>query len=108
MSYWQLFYHVVWSTKNREPIIPTEKESVVHKLIVRHATSLGGTVFAIGGVQNHVHLVVSIPPSVAIAYFIGQIKGASPDKQFDPDTGERKGNGRGSALRKRTRKYLFA
>ncbi len=77
MPFWQLFYHLVWSTKNREPLIIAEYEPLVYDLIVRKASSLGGKVFAIGGVEDHVHLAVAIPPSIAVATFVGQIKGAS-------------------------------
>lgn len=77
MPYWQLFYHIVWATRGREPIIRGDKEGIIHNAIVRKASALGGKVFAIGGVEDHVHLVVSIPPSIAIATFIGQVKGAS-------------------------------
>ncbi len=77
MPYWQLFYHIIWTTKGREPLISGDKEGIIHNAIVRKASALGGKVFAIGGVEDHVHLVVSIPPSIAIATFIGQVKGAS-------------------------------
>ena len=55
MPFWQLFYHLVWSTKNREPLIIAEYEPLVYDLIVRKASSLGGKVFAIGGVEEYVY-----------------------------------------------------
>ena len=36
-----------------------------------------GFVHAIGGVEDHVHLAVSIPPKIAPAKFIGEVKGNS-------------------------------
>lgn len=30
-----------------------------------------------GGIENHVHLCLSIPPNIAVSTFIGQLKGAS-------------------------------
>ncbi len=77
MPFWQLFYHLVWTTKGRAPIITPQYESLVYGLIARKATALGGKVFAIGGIEDHVHLVTSIPPSISVATFVGQIKGAS-------------------------------
>lgn len=41
------------------------------------ASNLGAQIFAINGIADHVHLVVSIPPSVAVATFVGQVKGAA-------------------------------
>lgn len=77
MPYWQLFYHITWSTKNREPLLTPEVESLVHELIRSKAVSLGATIFAINGTVDHVHLIVSIPPKVAVANFIGQVKAVS-------------------------------
>jgi REP element-mobilizing transposase RayT len=39
--------------------------------------SLGGVVHAIGGVEDHVHVAVSIPPRLALSDFVGQLKGGS-------------------------------
>ena len=74
MSYCQLFYHVVWATKNREPLITPEIEKVIHGHIRAKALGLGATVFALNGMPDHVHLVASIPPTIAVSKFIGQIK----------------------------------
>lgn len=38
---------------------------------------LGAIVHAEGGIEDHVHLAVSVPPSLALSEFIGQIKGNS-------------------------------
>jgi len=77
MPYWQLFYHAVWATKDREPLLTTRVAEAVYGHVLSKATGLGGVVYAIGGVEDHVHLVVAIPPSVAVARFIGQVKGVS-------------------------------
>jgi REP element-mobilizing transposase RayT len=43
--------------------------------LVRSKTSnLEGKIFALNGMRDHVHLVASIPPKVAVATFIGQVK----------------------------------
>jgi putative transposase len=34
-------------------------------------------VHAIGGIENHVHIAVSVPPQIQPAEWIGQLKGAS-------------------------------
>jgi putative transposase len=77
MSYWRLFYHFTWSTRQREAIISPAFEASLHKVIAAKAEALGGMVYAVGGTQNHVHLAVSVPPSVFLADFIGQVKGNS-------------------------------
>jgi putative transposase len=77
MPYWRLFYHITWGTKNREPLIQLEFETSLHNVIAAKAAGLGALVHAVGGVEDHIHLVVSIPPSIAISHFIGQVKGNS-------------------------------
>ncbi len=74
MPYWQLFYHLVWSTKGRVPLLTPEVEPIVYELLRHKAIGLGGTVFALNGVADHVHLVATIPPRIAVATFIGRVK----------------------------------
>jgi putative transposase len=77
MPYWRLFYHFVWGTRNREPLIAPEWENSLHNVIAAKATDLGAFVHAVGGIEDHVHLVVSVPPKIALSTFIGQVKGNS-------------------------------
>ena len=77
MPYWRLFYHFVWGTRNREPLIAPEWENSLHNAIAAKATDLGAFVHAVGGIEDHVHLVVSVPPKIALSTFIGQVKGNS-------------------------------
>jgi putative transposase len=77
MPYWRLFYHMVWATRGREPLIQPAMEAAVHKAICSKASALGAMVYAVGGIEEHVHLVLSAPPRLALADLIGQIKGSS-------------------------------
>jgi putative transposase len=77
MPYWKLFYHAVWSTLYRERLLGGVVEPIAYALIREKAIALGATVFALNGMEDHVHLVVSIPPKLAPALFIGQVKGAT-------------------------------
>jgi REP element-mobilizing transposase RayT len=80
MPYCQLFYHVVWATKHREPRITSEIEPIIYTLWRTKAIGLGGTVFALNGGVEHVHLVTTIPPRIAVATFVGQVKGVASAK----------------------------
>lgn len=80
MPYWQLFYHLVWSTKNREPLLTPAVEPIVHEFLRTKAIGLGATVFALNGTEDHVHMVAAIPPKIAVAKFIGQIKAVASTK----------------------------
>ena len=77
MSLWQLYYHIVWATKQRLPLIIPSKESELHNYMIGKSDALGCIVHAIGGMEDHIHLVVSIPPTIAISDFVKKIKGSS-------------------------------
>jgi putative transposase len=77
MPYWQLYYHIVWATKDRAPLLTTEIEPLAHELLRRKATALAARVFALDGMTEHVHLIAAVPPKLALATFIGQIKAAT-------------------------------
>ncbi len=77
MPFWRIFYHVVWSTKNREPLIRQIWENDLHGYMWGKSTALGCLPHAINGVADHVHLAISIPPIQPISRIIGQIKGSS-------------------------------
>ncbi len=77
MPYWELIYHVVWATKNREPLLVGDVQTRVLDLIREKAANLGLVVHALNAMPDHVHLVAAIPPRLAVASAIGQVKGVS-------------------------------
>ena len=77
MPFYQLYYHLVWATKRRAPLLTAEVEPVIHGFLLSKAIGLGATVFALDGVEDHVHMVASIPPRIAVARLVGQVKGAA-------------------------------
>jgi putative transposase len=80
MPYWQLFYHLIWATKRREPLMTPAVAPEIHGFLRSKAIGLGATVFAVNGVADHVHMVVAIPPRLAVATFVGQVKGVASAK----------------------------
>jgi putative transposase len=74
MPFWQLFYHLVWSTKNRQPLLTPQVEPLIYGYLRQKAIGLEATVFALNGPADHLHMVVSIPPKIAVAKFVGQVK----------------------------------
>jgi putative transposase len=71
LPYYQLYYHIVWATKFRSPLLTPEVEPVIHGYCRSKAVGLGATVYALNGAEDHVHLVVTIPPSISVAKFVG-------------------------------------
>ena len=77
MAFWRIYYHLVWATKGRQNLITLQRETSLYKYIVGKADSLDCIIHAIGGTENHIHLVASIPPNLAISDFVKKIKGSS-------------------------------
>ncbi len=80
MPYWQLFYHIVWSTKDRLPLLTPDVEMIIFDLLRSKSIGLGATVFSLNGVLDHVHMIAAVPPKIALAKFIGQIKAVASTK----------------------------
>ena len=72
-----VYVHLVWATWDRLPLLVGEIERRVHRAIAATCVELGAEVVALGGVEDHVHLLVALPATVSLAAFVGHVKGAS-------------------------------
>ncbi len=76
-SYGRLFYHFVWATWNREPLLTGPIQRHAYALIRSKCRELRCEVHALGGIADHVHLLVSLPRTLCVADFAEGVKGAS-------------------------------
>ena len=76
-SYRQILYHIVFCTYNRENTIPPEQQEALYKYIWGIITNRKGVVYQINGMENHIHILSDLHPTVALADFIKEIKTAS-------------------------------
>jgi len=77
-AYSEINLHFVWHVKASVPIISVEIEPRLYKYIRSYALkSPGLIVHEIGGTETHVHIAVTIPPTLLISDWIGKLKGAS-------------------------------
>lgn len=77
MPYTRLRYHIITATKHREPLLTDRVEDIVYAALRKEAERIGGRISHIGGVEDHVHIIAAIPPSLAVSKFIGHIKSES-------------------------------
>jgi putative transposase len=75
--YTQLYLHCVWATWDRLPLITPAFESRLYAAIAAKCHELKCDVLAIGGMADHVHLLVRFPTTVAVATLVKEVKGAS-------------------------------
>lgn len=76
-TYTCLLYHLIFATKYREPLIATAWRARLHEYMGGVVTGLGGTPQGIGGVDDHVHLLVGLKPTHCLSDFMRELKKAS-------------------------------
>jgi REP element-mobilizing transposase RayT len=72
-----LLYHLVFATKGREPWLRVEWRARLHEYLGGLVRDLGGVPQGIGGVDDHVHLLVGLKPVHCLADFMRELKKAS-------------------------------
>lgn len=82
-SHQQLLYHLVFSTKERRPLLKDDdlRESV-WRYMAGTVTNLEGHALRRGGYIDHAHLLVRIPAKIPVASFVGRLK-ASTSKHIN-------------------------
>jgi putative transposase len=76
-SHAKLFYHFVWSTKHRAPLVDAEIEIGLRAVFLAKAEELEIEIVETNGTQDHVHLLVKSKAALAPADIAKNLKGAS-------------------------------
>jgi REP element-mobilizing transposase RayT len=77
MSHANLLYHIVFGTKGRLPLINNEIRPRFYAYLGGVVRGLGGIALEINGMADHVHLLVKLKPTIAIADFLRDLKSNS-------------------------------
>jgi len=72
-----LLYHIVFSTKERIPLIHEDLEEPLYDYIGGILRGQRGILLEIGGMPDHVHILLSLPSTLSIAKALQLIKGGS-------------------------------
>jgi putative transposase len=76
-TFTQLYIHFTWATWDRLPLITPDIQQVIYATIIAECQKLGCTVIAVGGIEDHVHLLTGFPTTLAVFEIIKQVKGSS-------------------------------
>ena len=60
MSFWRHCYHIVWTTKGREPLILPAIEPRLVAYMAHKAGEMGVFLYALGGTEDHMHIIPAI------------------------------------------------
>ena len=77
MSFWRTYYHLVWATRDRQPLIDVKFEPNLFSYLEKKAGEFNVILYAINGIEDHIHLVAAIPPRFAVAEVVKALKGGS-------------------------------
>jgi REP-associated tyrosine transposase len=77
MSFTSLNYHLVFSTKYRKPVIDEAICERLYEYIGGIIRAKEGTLIEVGGVADHVHILASCSPKLAVADWVRDIKANS-------------------------------
>jgi REP element-mobilizing transposase RayT len=73
-SYVNLIYHIIFSTKDREPMIAGEYQARLYEYIGGIIRAQGGIALAINGVADHVHILAKLRQDKALSDLIRDFK----------------------------------
>ncbi len=72
-----LHYHVVFSTKERHPLIDREWRERLHAYLAGIVRDLGGVPECVGGIVDHVHLLIGLKATHRLCDVLREIKVSS-------------------------------
>ena len=73
-TYYKLHFHLVWSTKERQNLILPSFQKRLYEYICGMFKAKQSHVLEIGGISDHIHILVEIPPRLAISELIRYVK----------------------------------
>jgi putative transposase len=76
-TYTNLLYHLVFSTKNRIPLIARELQPDLYAYMGGIVRGEGGVLLEVGGVPDHLHLLVKFKPTKSVSEMLNRIKAKS-------------------------------
>ena len=73
-TYTQILYQIVFTTKNREKTLNQANRVDLYKFIWGLLKNKKCHLYAVGGVEEHIHLLISLHPSIALSDLVKDIK----------------------------------
>ena len=76
-TYTQIYYHIIFSTKSREPVLRAEGREKMFKYLWGIVKNKESHLYRINGVEDHLHILTSLHPTIGLADFVKDFKLAS-------------------------------
>ncbi|HWN08057.1 MAG TPA: IS200/IS605 family transposase [Pyrinomonadaceae bacterium] len=78
-TYCSLHYHAVFSTKDRYPLITPDWRNNLHAYLGGIVRNLNGVSLAVGGVVDHVHMLMGLRATHNLSGVMREVKGGSSE-----------------------------
>jgi len=82
-SKWRCKYHIVFVPKYRRQVIYGKIKSDIGVILRKLCEYKGVEILEANACPDHIHMLVSIPPKISVAYFVGYLKGKNSLMIFD-------------------------
>ena len=76
-TFTKLYYHLVFSTKDRERHLTIDIQEELYRYIAGVIKGEEGFLISIGGMEDHVHILCTIPAKISVSNMLKHIKGNS-------------------------------
>jgi putative transposase len=80
---WRCQYHIVFAPKYRRQVIYGKIKADIGKILRKLCEQKGVEIIEATACTDHIHMLVSIPPNISVAQFMGYLKGKSSLMIFD-------------------------
>ena len=82
-SKWRCKYHIVFAPKYRRQVIYGKIKTDIGQILRKLCEQKKVEIIEASACPDHIHMLVSIPPSLSVAQFVGYLKGKSALMIFD-------------------------
>ena len=73
-TYTQILYHIVFGTKNREPVLSARRREELFRYTWGIIKNKRCHLYRVNGINDHIHILSSLHPTVCLADFVKEIK----------------------------------
>ena len=77
MSFANLYYHIMFHTKYNAMAINVENERILYSYINGFCNNYGVKLIRLGGMPDHIHMLVNMPTTESVSDFVKQLKVAT-------------------------------
>lgn len=74
MSATVLLFLIVFRPNDSRPVLDIANEESLYRYIWRFVVDKGGILYAVGGMPDHIHMLVELPPTIPLAVFMRDLK----------------------------------